>query len=116
MPALNVCFADPLCFLPVIAAGKTLTEAEFTKMSESLPLTALWNPSTSTKLPSFTEVMGFSGSPEIINGRLAMLAFVAAVGAELSSGAWLALVVPTIAIIRIDINDITPRTLREHYR
>lgn len=31
--------------------------------------------------------MGFSGSaPEIVNGRLAMLGFVAAVAAELSSG------------------------------
>eukprot|EP00199_Chlamydomonas_sp_CCMP681_P006250 CAMPEP_0119101254 /NCGR_PEP_ID=MMETSP1180-20130426/350_1 /TAXON_ID=3052 ORGANISM="Chlamydomonas cf sp, Strain CCMP681" /NCGR_SAMPLE_ID=MMETSP1180 /ASSEMBLY_ACC=CAM_ASM_000741 /LENGTH=190 /DNA_ID=CAMNT_0007085349 /DNA_START=49 /DNA_END=621 /DNA_ORIENTATION=+ len=36
--------------------------------------------------PTFNEVMGFSGSPEIINGRLAMLGFVAAIGAELSSG------------------------------
>lgn len=32
------------------------------------------------------EVMGFSGAPEIINGRLAMLGFVAALGAELSTG------------------------------
>eukprot|EP00983_Pelagomonas_calceolata_P062524 1147336-Pelagomonas_calceolata.AAC.1 len=30
--------------------------------------------------------MGFSGAPEIINGRLAMLGFVAALGAELSTG------------------------------
>lgn len=30
--------------------------------------------------------MGFSGSPEIINGRLAMLGIVAALGAELNSG------------------------------
>lgn len=30
--------------------------------------------------------MAFSGAPEIINGRLAMLAFVAALGAELSTG------------------------------
>lgn len=30
--------------------------------------------------------MGFGGSPEIINGRLAMMGFVAALGAELSSG------------------------------
>lgn len=36
--------------------------------------------------PSFTEVMGFDGAPEIINGRLAMLGFVAAMAAELSTG------------------------------
>ncbi|KAF5832724.1 chloroplast carotene biosynthesis related protein [Dunaliella salina] len=36
--------------------------------------------------PSVEEVMGFSGAPEIINGRLAMLGFVAALGAELSTG------------------------------
>ncbi len=36
-----------------------------------------------------TEVMSFGGAPEIINGRLAMLGFVAAVAAELSSGAHL---------------------------
>ncbi|KAF5832722.1 carotene biosynthesis-related protein CBR, chloroplastic [Dunaliella salina] len=36
--------------------------------------------------PTVTEVMGFSGAPEIINGRLAMLGFVAALGAELSTG------------------------------
>ena len=41
----------------------------------------------SVAAPSFTEVMGFSGSvPEIVNGRLAMLGFVAALAAELSSG------------------------------
>lgn len=34
----------------------------------------------------FGELMAFSGAPEIINGRLAMLGFVAALGAELSSG------------------------------
>ncbi|EFN56618.1 hypothetical protein CHLNCDRAFT_21915, partial [Chlorella variabilis] len=33
------------------------------------------------------ELMAFSGpAPELINGRLAMLAFIAALGAELSSG------------------------------
>eukprot|EP01024_Parvocaulis_polyphysoides_P061322 TRINITY_DN677_c0_g1_i3.p3 TRINITY_DN677_c0_g1~~TRINITY_DN677_c0_g1_i3.p3 ORF type:complete len:126 (-),score=32.44 TRINITY_DN677_c0_g1_i3:209-550(-) len=38
--------------------------------------------------PSFGDLMAFSGpAPEIINGRLAMLGFVAAVFAELGSGA-----------------------------
>eukprot|EP00884_Botryococcus_braunii_P014892 jgi/Botrbrau1/23403/Bobra.0051s0047.1 len=36
--------------------------------------------------PGFGEVMAFNGAPEIINGRLAMLAFIAALGAELSTG------------------------------
>ncbi|GFH18033.1 chloroplast carotene biosynthesis related protein [Haematococcus lacustris] len=36
--------------------------------------------------PSFNEVMAFNGAPEIINGRLSMFGFVAALGAELSSG------------------------------
>ena len=36
---------------------------------------------------SLGELMAFSGpAPELINGRLAMLAFIAALGAELSSG------------------------------
>lgn len=36
------------------------------------------------------DVMGFGGSvPEIANGRLAMLGFVAAVGAEFASGGWM---------------------------
>lgn len=39
------------------------------------------------EFPSFVEVMGFNGAaPELINGRLAMLGFVAAVGAELATG------------------------------
>jgi hypothetical protein len=36
--------------------------------------------------PTFSSVMGFSGAPETINGRLAMLGFVAAVGEELVDG------------------------------
>eukprot|EP00887_Chlorella_sp_A99_P003027 scaffold9.g3027.t1 len=38
------------------------------------------------KTPSFGEVMAFNGAPELINGRLAMLGFLVALGAELSSG------------------------------
>ncbi|KAK2980652.1 hypothetical protein RJ640_011460 [Escallonia rubra] len=41
-------------------------------------------PKGSTK---FTDVLAFSGpAPEVINGRLAMIGFVAAIGAELASG------------------------------
>lgn len=37
--------------------------------------------------PTFFEIMGFSGlGPELINGRLCMLAFVAGAAAELKSG------------------------------
>eukprot|EP00955_Chlamydomonas_euryale_P055086 356031-Chlamydomonas_euryale.AAC.5 len=44
-------------------------------------------PPAAPKAPGFGEVMAFSGiGPETINGRLAMLGFVAAVGAELSTG------------------------------
>ena len=35
----------------------------------------------------FADVMNFDGiAPELVNGRLAMLGFLAAVGAEISSG------------------------------
>lgn len=45
------------------------------------PVTARKSP------PTFVEVMGFSGlAPELINGRLAMLAFVAAAAAKLRTG------------------------------
>ncbi|KAI8109855.1 hypothetical protein M9434_001134 [Picochlorum sp. BPE23] len=44
-------------------------------------------PPPAPKTPGFGELMAFSGpAPEIINGRLAMIAFVAALGAELSTG------------------------------
>ncbi len=36
--------------------------------------------------PSLFDAMGYSGAPELISGRLAMVAFIAAVAAELSSG------------------------------
>lgn len=51
------------------------------------PISAASSSSSSNKVPSFGDIMAFSGpAPEIINSRLAMLGFVAAVGAELSSG------------------------------
>ncbi|BDA45780.1 Carotene biosynthesis-related protein CBR, chloroplastic at C-terminar half [Coccomyxa sp. Obi] len=49
---------------------------------------AAYTPVQPTKAPSFGDAMAFSGpAPEVINGRLAMLAFVAAAGAELATGA-----------------------------
>jgi hypothetical protein len=57
-----------------------MTEAEFKSTEKAIPLPK------AVEAPSFSKVMGFSGSPEIINGRLAMMGFVAALGAELSSG------------------------------
>jgi len=50
------------------------------------PTAAASTPIPEPKAPGFGEVMAFSGAPELINGRLAMLAFVAALGAELSTG------------------------------
>jgi len=39
------------------------------------------------RAPAFGDLMAFSGpAPELINGRLAMLGFIAAVVAELNSG------------------------------
>ena len=67
------------------SVGKSYTESEYQAVLATIPpLERLWAPKAD--LPSFTTVMGFNGSPEIINGRLAMMGFVAAVGAELSSG------------------------------
>lgn len=63
----------PLTFPFHYSEVKSVAETEFKVLEKSAP-------------PSFGKVMGFSGSPEIINGRLAMLGFVAALGAELSSG------------------------------
>mmetsp|Transcript_7223 Transcript_7223/g.12437 ORF Transcript_7223/g.12437 Transcript_7223/m.12437 type:complete len:192 (-) Transcript_7223:211-786(-) len=76
----------------IFYAGKTYTESEYAAAISSGAIVA--QPSVTPMpgvaavavQPTFNEVMGFSGSPEIINGRLAMLGFVAAVGAELSSG------------------------------
>lgn len=76
----------------IFYAGKSYTEAEYKAAIESgslgsaLPPVAPAGSATAAAYPTFTEVMGFSGAPEIINGRLAMLGFVAAVGAELASG------------------------------
>lgn len=55
------------------------------KAALGAPATPTWaRPDTSKSLG---DLMAFSGpAPELINGRLAMLAFVAALGAELSTG------------------------------
>ena len=116
------------CAGAVFYGGKTYSDAEFKAASEagSLPQASLAGGVATSSFPTFTEVLGFSGAPEIINGRLAvsagerqrracrrngaanarvqaflhslrravrvrggtqMLGFVAALGAELSSGA-----------------------------
>jgi hypothetical protein len=43
-------------------------------------------PNSAATKPEFGQLLAFDGAPEIINGRLAMLGFVAAVGSELATG------------------------------
>ncbi|PNH07704.1 Carotene biosynthesis-related protein CBR, chloroplastic [Tetrabaena socialis] len=74
----------------VFYGGQSYTPEEWTAAEGGLERpAAAYTPtsqSNSTTL-AFNDVMGFSGSaPEVVNGRLAMLGFVAAVGAELASG------------------------------
>ncbi|PSC70712.1 Carotene biosynthesis-related CBR [Micractinium conductrix] len=54
----------------------------------SAPTTAPFKPAPAlVPTINFGDIMGFSGAaPELINGRLAMLGFTAALGAELASG------------------------------
>lgn len=71
-------------------AGKSYSEAEWNAAvasgAVSQPQRAPPSVAQAQAL-SLGDIMAFSGpGPEIINGRLAMLAFVAALGAELSSG------------------------------
>lgn len=40
----------------------------------------------SGEVPTIRSVMAFDGAPELINARLAMVGFLAALGAELASG------------------------------
>jgi len=74
----------------IFYAGKLYSESEYAAAISSGAIVAQLMtaaPAAAVAVqPTFNEVMGFSGSPEIINGRLAMLGFVAAVGAELNSG------------------------------
>jgi hypothetical protein len=78
-------FIAYLPYLPPSSVAQSL-DAGLKAREKDVPLAALWDPSVSKTLPSFEKVMGFSGMPEIVNGRLAMLGFLAAAGAELSSG------------------------------
>ncbi|KAK9903948.1 hypothetical protein WJX75_001124 [Coccomyxa subellipsoidea] len=78
---------------PVKDAEQTIKDAEQT-ITENASIAAdnvqqaAYTPVQPSKAPSFGDAMAFSGpAPEVINGRLAMLAFVAAAGAELSTGA-----------------------------
>ena len=82
LPLLFLTFSPPL--LPLSSGGKTLSSSEYKAQADQMPLSQLWTPNSD--LPKFEQVMAFKGAPEIINGRLAMMGFVAAVAAELSSG------------------------------
>ena len=54
--------------------------------SSPIPAAAAAGADDEKLYPNFGELMNFGGmAPEITNGRLAMLGFVAALGAELSS-------------------------------
>jgi hypothetical protein len=78
----------------IFYAGKTFTESEWQKAVESgttnaqpVAQPAVAATAAAEGTPSFTQIMAFNGlAPEITNGRLAMLAFVSAVAAELASG------------------------------
>jgi hypothetical protein len=73
---------------------KAEPEAESTRSENtpSIPTTPIVPPTPTPvapklKTPSFIDIFAFSGpAPEIINGRLAMLGFVAALGTELFTG------------------------------
>lgn len=73
--------------------GSAYSEEEWRKAKADGTLVQPIPPETYTRsaededgAASLGDLMAFSGAPELINGRLAMLAFVAAVAAELSSG------------------------------
>ena len=78
------------------AAEETPAVADFSASSEEMKATPVMEASAPVesdwfgnpkKADSLSDVMAFGGSaPEVVNGRLAMLGFAAAVGAELSSG------------------------------
>ncbi|KAG1668112.1 hypothetical protein FOA52_003899 [Chlamydomonas sp. UWO 241] len=73
----------------VFYGGKSYTESEFAAARAAGTVSAAPSaPATpAAKQVGFGDVMAFSGiGPELINGRLAMIGFVAALGAELSSG------------------------------
>lgn len=86
----------------VFYAGRNFTEQEWAEAQSSGSLSEIKananklpyktndgasDPLVASGGPGFGELMAFNGpAPETINGRLAMLGFVAAVGAELASG------------------------------
>ncbi|PRW50936.1 Carotene biosynthesis-related CBR [Chlorella sorokiniana] len=77
----------------VFFKGNNFTEEEWKKASAegvkpaATPDYSLNESAANPQAMSFGQLMAFSGpAPELINGRLSMLAFVAALGAELASG------------------------------
>ena len=66
---------------------KKVTEPGTTTPSESQPTPSPSTPSKPKVSTNFTDVFAFSGpAPERINGRLAMIGFVAAMGVEIAKG------------------------------
>lgn len=72
----------------VMYGGRTYTAAEFEAAKASGAIEAAPTPVAAVAAgPSIMDLMSFGGAvPEINNGRLAMLGFISALAAELSSG------------------------------
>jgi hypothetical protein len=66
---------------------KKQASGTFKAAAPEQPVAAAVTPAGALKPVSFGDLMAFSGpAPEVVNGRLAMLAVVAALGAEFASG------------------------------
>lgn len=76
--------STPVASAPIPAMASTLSAPKF----PSSPAAVIKAPvAPKTPAPSLADAMAFSGpAPETINGRLAMLGFLAAAGAELATG------------------------------
>jgi len=75
----------------VFYAGKAMTEQEFSSIASNNTISSTSAASVqqpdSDPAPSISDLMAFTGGvPEIVNFRLAMFGFVAALGSELASG------------------------------
>lgn len=73
----------------VFYAGKAMTEQEFSSIASNNTFSSPSNASAQQpdSAPSISDLMAFTGGvPEIVNFRLAMFGFVAALGSELASG------------------------------
>jgi hypothetical protein len=73
--------------VPTPTPAPEATPAQTSTSAPTPPSPSLAMPRNGSQFASVGEIMNFNGSaPEIVNGRLAMLGFVAAAGAEFASG------------------------------